>query len=70
MVSRWPPRRMLVIAGVLLLLGALLPFLMVIRVLPSRWWLNILSYSATVAGAFLGYLGILTYLQRHRRRRR
>ncbi len=69
MVSRWPPRTLLLAAAGLLLVGAGLPFLMVIRVLPSTWGLNLLSYSASVSGAFLGYLGVLTYLQWQRQRR-
>ncbi|NPA06037.1 MAG: hypothetical protein GXO54_01350 [Chloroflexi bacterium] len=69
MVSRWPPRRLLTAAVVLLLVGAGLPFLMVIRVLPATWGLSVLSYSASVSGAFVGYLGILSYLQWQRQRR-
>ena len=63
LISRWPPHRLLVLAALLLLLGAGLPFLMVVRVLEATFLLAFLSYGATVSGAFLGYLGVLHYLR-------
>jgi len=43
---------------ILLLVGIVLPFLMVMQVLPSTFALNFLSYIASVAGLFLGIIGI------------
>jgi hypothetical protein len=54
--------RLFVIAVILLVIGAVLPFLMVIRVLESTFFLNFLSYVASVAGLFLGFIGIAMYV--------
>ncbi len=62
-VSRWPPRRLLILAAALLFLGAGLPFLMVVKVLEATFLLAFISYGATLSGAFLGYLGILHYVR-------
>lgn len=47
------------LGGVLLLLGALLPFLMVIHLLQSSFALNFLAYSASIVGMALGLAGIV-----------
>jgi hypothetical protein len=49
---------MLLIGFVLILLGAVLPALMVIQVLPSTFFLNFFAYTASVVGLFLGIIGI------------
>ena len=54
------PVRLLVIGFVLVLAGAVLPFLMVIGVLPSTLLLNFLSYGASIGGIFLGVIGAAT----------
>ncbi len=54
------------VGGVLVFLGALLPFLMVMRLLPSTFFLNFFSYAASVSGLFLGLLGIAIYVRIHR----
>ncbi len=61
----WKP---LVIAGlVLVLAGAVLPFLMVIRVLPSSLWLSVVAYASSVSGIFLGIIAsAMIYTERHR----
>ncbi len=67
LTSRWSPRGMLILAALLLLVGTGLPFLMVVRVLEATFALAFVSYGATIAGAFLGYLGVLHYLRPPRR---
>ncbi|MCS7198354.1 MAG: hypothetical protein NZ930_06740 [Candidatus Bipolaricaulota bacterium] len=57
---------LLLLATVLLLAGALLPFLMVIRVLEPSLALSFFSYGASIAGLVTGLLGI-TYYGRTRR---
>ncbi len=52
------PSRLLRIAMVMLIAGAVLPFGMVINVLPSTLWLSFVSYIASVAGLFLGMIAI------------
>lgn len=53
--------RLIGIGFLLVLTGAVLPLLMVLRVVPSTFFLNFLSYSASVAGLFLGVLGGALY---------
>lgn len=52
------PERLLLIAIILLLFGCIMPFLMVTRVVESTFFLNFLSFTASVGGLFLGIIGI------------
>lgn len=52
------PVRLLLIATLLLLFGCTMPFLMVIRVVESTFLMNFLSYGASVAGLFIGIIGV------------
>jgi hypothetical protein len=51
------PRRLLGIGVFLMLLGIALPFLMVVQVLESTFFLNFLSWGASVAGLAFGTIG-------------
>ncbi|MFN4218299.1 MAG: hypothetical protein ACK4HB_03350 [Candidatus Bipolaricaulia bacterium] len=55
------PVRLMVIATVLLLLGALLPFLMVMRVVQPSFALSFFSYAASLVGLVLGLIGVAHY---------
>jgi hypothetical protein len=57
---------LILIGFVLVLLGAILPFLMVMKILTSTFFLNFFSYTASVAGLFMGVAGV-SYLVRYRR---
>jgi uncharacterized membrane protein len=57
---------LILIGFVLVLLGAILPFLMVMKILPSTIFLNFFSYIASMVGLFLGIIGS-AFLIRHRR---
>lgn len=57
-----------VLGFVLVLLGFVLPFLMVLRVIPSTIFLSFLSYAASVAGLFLGLIGAALYVRTYRKR--
>jgi hypothetical protein len=46
---------------VLMLLGVVLPFLMVINVLRSTFFLNFFSWGASVAGLMLGMIGFAMF---------
>ncbi len=52
------PRLLLGLGVVLMLLGAVLPFLMVLHVLKSTFFLNFFAWGSSVAGMFLGTMGI------------
>lgn len=64
------PVRLMLIGLVGLVLGAVLPFLMVIRVLESTFLLNFLAYGASVGGLFIGMLGAISYARTEREKRR
>jgi hypothetical protein len=51
------PRLLLTFSIVLMLLGIILPFLMVIQVLESTFFLNFFSWGASVAGLAFGTIG-------------
>lgn len=51
------PRFLLSFGVLLMLLGVVLPFLMVIRILESTFFLNFLSWGASVAGLAFGTIG-------------
>lgn len=52
-----PVSRLLVAGFLLVTAGMVLPFLMVIGVLPAPLWLSVVSYTASVSGLFLGVIG-------------
>lgn len=52
------PERLIAIAVILLLFGCIAPFLMVIQVVQSTFVLNFLAYGSSVAGLFIGIIGI------------
>jgi hypothetical protein len=51
-------KQLIVLAVFLLLFGCVMPFLMVLRVVESTFFLNFLSFGASVLGLFLGLAGI------------
>ncbi|HSJ89624.1 MAG TPA: hypothetical protein VK909_20595 [Anaerolineales bacterium] len=55
------PRFLLGLGIVLMLLGIVLPFLMVIKVVESTFFLNFFSWGASVAGLTLGTIGFAMY---------
>jgi hypothetical protein len=55
------PRLLLSLGLFLMLLGIVLPFLMVIQILESTFFLNFLSWTASVAGLALGTIGFAMY---------
>jgi hypothetical protein len=53
--------RILIVAGFfLVLLGAVVPFLMVLKILESSFFLNFFAYAAQVTGIVLGLIGVVT----------
>ena len=57
------PRLMVTIGLILMLLGIILPFLILIHVLESTFFLNFFSWGASVAGLFLGVIGVATWVR-------
>lgn len=60
--------RLLLLTGFLFcLLGAVLPGLMVLEMAPSTLFLNFFSFTATVAGIFLGLIGSAMLAREYRK---
>ena len=57
------PRFMVSLGISLMLLGIILPFLMLIHVLESTFFLNFFSWGASVGGLFLGVIGVATWMK-------
>jgi hypothetical protein len=55
------PRLLLILGVTLMLSGIVLPFLMVIQVLESTFFLNFFSWGASVAGLAFGTIGFAMY---------
>ena len=62
------PGAIIVLGFVLVLLGAVLPFLMVVRIIQPNLPLSFLSYMASVAGLALGLVGTAYYARNRRRK--
>lgn len=60
------PRLLLGLSILLMLLGIVLPFLMVIHVLASTFFLNFFSWGASVAGLAFGTIGFAMYTREKR----
>lgn len=58
---------LLIIGFVLVLVGAVLPFLIVIRLIESTFFLNFVAFSASVAGIFMGVIGTAMHVADVRR---
>ena len=54
---RLSSRAIILIGFILVLLGFLLPFLMLLKVLESTFFLNFFSFIASLLGLFLGIMG-------------
>lgn len=59
--------RLLWVGFILVLIGAVLPFLIVIRVIESTFLLNFIAFVASTSGIFLGVIGTATYVADKRR---
>lgn len=62
------PRNLIILAIPMLLFGVAMPFAMIIRIVESTFFLNFAAFTVSVAGLFLGVLGIASYVGDARRR--
>lgn len=62
------PNKLFVAGFLLVLAGAVLPFLMVIGLLPGSLWLSFVSYISSITGLFLGILSAAAIVEVRRRR--
>ncbi|MDX9850007.1 MAG: hypothetical protein RBT01_05850 [Anaerolineaceae bacterium] len=61
------PKRLFLIAFVFLLLGVVIPFLMVMEVLESTYFLNFFSFIISFIGVIIGVIGSAYYVRINRR---
>lgn len=52
------PWLLIAIGFVMVLFGATVPFLMVMGILQSSFWLGFVSYGASITGVVLGLIGL------------
>lgn len=57
------PKILIVIGAVLVVLGFFIPFLTVLGYIRSTFFVNFLSYGASIVGLFLGMLGAAMYVR-------
>jgi len=62
------PSRILVIGFFLVLFGFVGPFLMVLDILPTTYFLSFLSYASSIAGLFLGVIGTASVVRVRRKK--
>lgn len=62
-MNRLSARTIILTGFALVLLGAVLPFLMVLEMLSSTFFLNFLAFTAAVSGLFLGLIGAATLVR-------
>ena len=62
------PRWMMIIGFALMVLGVILPILMIMKILESTFFLNLLSYMSSFFGVILGITGTIFYVVRNRNR--
>ena len=60
--------RLLLIGFLMVLAGAILPFLIVIGVFESTYLLNLIAFVSSVVGVFLGILGSAMYVGEKKRK--
>ena len=68
MISWLRSYRILVIGFLMVLAGVILPFLMVLKILESTFFLNFFSYAISTLGLFLGIIGTALYVRENRRK--
>lgn len=65
---RLSPVQMILFGFVLVVIGWILPFLMVMDIIKTGFFLSFFSYLASVAGLFVGFIGAAMYVRTKRKR--
>ena len=61
------PWKIIFLGFLLVLAGAVLPFLMVINLVMSTFFLNFFSYTASLVGLILGIIGSAMYVRQEKK---
>ncbi len=70
MIMGWDPKILIGIGVFLMLIGVALPYLMVVQIIPSTFFLNFFSYGVSFVGLIIGMLGAMSIIIRGRKRDR
>ena len=62
-MGNWTAQKTIFVGFILAFLGAALPYMILVGILPSTFLLNFLAYAASVAGLFLGVIGAAMYVK-------
>ena len=65
-----PFNRLIAVGLVLVIIGAVLPFLIVLRYVPSTFTLNFLAYGLSTTGIFLAVIGVAMHVGKVRKKSR
>jgi hypothetical protein len=60
------PLKLIAVGFVLLVLGALLPFLMLVGLVESTLFLNLVAAVCSIGGLTTGFMGLASYFRRDR----
>jgi len=56
-MTRINPRLMIGIAFIMLIIGVALPLMMVMQIVPSTFFLNLIAYLCSFFGIIIGFIG-------------
>ncbi len=65
-----PFNRLIAVGLVCVVIGAVLPFLIVLRYVPSTFTLNFLAYGLSTAGIFMAVIGVAMHVGKVRKNSR
>lgn len=54
---------MILVGGAMMVVSIILPFLMVMQILRSTFFLNFLAYGLSVAGILIGFVGMVNMVK-------
>lgn len=60
-MSSLSPRSMLIIGFLMVVIGAVLPFLIILDILPSTYFLNFLVFILSLGGVLMGMVAVAFY---------
>jgi hypothetical protein len=66
-MNRWQPNYLFITGFVLVLIGFILPFLMVLKVVEATFFLSFLAFITSIVGLFLGIIAVGFYIRDRRK---
>jgi type IV secretory pathway TrbL component len=67
-MTKIQPNKLLIVAFVLLLIGVVLPFLMVIKIIENSFLISFISYASSISGMVIGSIGAMMLSVSRRKR--